>query len=121
MQKIENNKPLKYESGNYDYVSIVANKTTRILWTDFSDIEPYNRQSGLYCDGASFSMLGEPVKEKEYYREFISIKEYNSNISFGVWGFDYNSFYGSVRFGLSIKKEKVDEFILKLRNVINKL
>lgn len=111
---------LKYEPGSYDYISIVADKTTRTLWTDYQNIEPYNRQSGLYCDGASFSSLGKPVVEKEGYREFHAIDQYDSNICFGMWGYRFNDFYGSVTFGMSIKKDLVDEFILELRKIINK-
>lgn len=111
---------LEYKSGNYDYISIVADKTARILWTDYKNIEPYNRQSGLYCDGASFGSLGSPVVEKEEYREFHAIDQYDSNICFAVWGYRFNDFYGSVTFGMSIKKDLVDEFIVELRKIINK-
>lgn len=89
-------KPLKYEGGSYDYVSIVAPTTKRILWTDYSQTEPYNRHGGLYCSGASFESLGLPVIEKEYYREFVATDKYKSNITFGVWGYRYNDFYGCV-------------------------
>lgn len=111
---------LKYEGGSYDYISVKTDQTKRILWTDYKNEEPYNRQSGLYCDGASFEMLGSPVVEKEDYREFVDEGKFPSNISFGVWGFRYNDFYGSITFGISIKKEMVDEFIQKLRIIISK-
>lgn len=117
---IDDPKKLKYESGSYDYVSVKTDKTKRILWTDYKDIEPYNRQSGLYCDGASFESLGAPIIEKKDYREFIDEGNFKSNISFGVWGFRYNDFYGSISFGICIKKELVDEFIQKLRVIISK-
>jgi hypothetical protein len=116
----DDRKKLKYESGSYDFISVKTDQTKRILWTDYKDIEPYNRQSGLYCDGVSFEYLGKPVVEKPDYREFIDDGKYPSNISFGVWGFSYNDFYGSITFGISIKRDLVDEFILKLRNIINK-
>lgn len=111
---------LKYESGSYDYVDMRTEQTTRILWTDYKNIEPYNRQSGLYCDGASFSMLGKPVVEKENYREFVAIDKYHGNISFPIWGFKYNEVYGSVHFGICLKKNLVDDFVSKLRNIIGK-
>lgn len=111
---------LKYQSGSYDFVSIRSDKTKRILWTDYQDIEPYNRQSGLYCDGASFDMLGEPVYQCSDYREFNVTDNYLNNISFAIWGYSYNDFYKSIEFGLVIEKDKVDEFIIKLRKIIGK-
>lgn len=113
-------KALKYEGGSYDYVSIVATTTKRILWTDYSQTEPYNRQGGLYCDGSSFESLGIPVVSKPDYREFVATDKYRSNITFGVWGYRFNDFYGSVTFGICIKTELVDEFINLLRVIINK-
>lgn len=110
---------LKYKPNSYDYISIKC-KTKRILWTDYKNIEPYDRQSGLYCDGASFECLGNPVLEKNEYREFVAEDKFEHNLMFGVWGFSFNDFYGSVQFGLCIKKELVDEFIQKLRKIINK-
>jgi hypothetical protein len=113
-------KPLKYESGSHDYVSIIAPTTKRILWTDYSQTEPYNRQGGLYCSGSSFESLGFPVIEKPDYREFVATDKYPSHITFGVWGYRYNDFYGCVTFGICIKNELVDEFINLLRTIINK-
>jgi len=110
----------KYESGSYDYISIKSDCTTKILWTDYSDVEPYNRNGGLYCDGASFEHLGSPIIEKKEYREFYSKRTYNTNISFAVWGYKFNDFYKSITFGLCIEKEKVEEFLSKLRSIINK-
>ncbi|GAB2539722.1 hypothetical protein [Rufibacter soli] len=110
----------KYESGNYDYVSVKANQTTIFLWTDYKDIEPYNRNGGLYGDGSSFDFLGKPVIEKDDYREFISRSEHMSNISFAVWGYSFNNFYNTVRFGLCIKTDKVEEFLISLRTLIGK-
>lgn len=110
----------KYERGGYDYVHIMADSTTRILWTDYSDTEPYNRQCGLYCDGSSFESLGDPVLEKNTYREFIATDERKSNTCFGVWGYLFNDFYGSIRFGICLKTDKVGEFVEKLRKIIGK-
>lgn len=110
---------LTYKSGIYDYISIISNSTRRILWTDYKNIEPYNRNSGLYCDGASFESLGTPINHSTY-REFDSSDNYTSNISLGLWGFDYNDFYGFVTFGIVLKNEDVDEFIKQLRIIINK-
>lgn len=110
---------LKYESGEYDYISIECN-TKRLLWTDYSDVEPYNRQSGLYCGGMSFDMLGPPIFQCEEYREFQNKDKFQSNICFAVWGFDYNDFYNCVRFGICVKIEKVDSFLIKLRKIIGK-
>ena len=113
-------KQLKYEGGSYDYVSIVAPTTKRILWTDYSQTEPYNRQGGLYCSGSSFESLGFPVVQKADYREFVATDKYRSNITFGVWGYRYNDFYGCVTFGICIKTELVDEFVNLLRTIIDK-
>lgn len=120
VDSVDKAQSLKYESGSYDYVSIVAKPTQYILWTDFSETEPYNRQSGLYCSGMSWKILGEPVVVKSDYREFQYLANYSSNICFGVWGYNYNSFYGCVRFGLCIKNEDVETFMRKLRAIIGK-
>jgi hypothetical protein len=109
----------KYEGGGYDYVSVKCD-TRRILWTDYSETEPYNRQSGLYCGGMSFDMLGNPLIETETYREFQCKDSYESNISFAVWGFRFNDFYKCVRFGICIKNESVDQFIADIREIIGK-
>jgi len=110
---------LKYESGSYDFISIRC-KQRNILWTDYEEIEPYNRQSGLYCGGASFSHMGLPVKETNRYREFNFKYDCPSNISFGVWGFSYNDYYQTVQFGICLKKDEVDLFIERLRKIIDK-
>lgn len=120
VKSVEEEKELKYESGSYDYIHIQSDSTRRILWTDYKDTEPYNRNSGLYCDGASFKMLGEPVKTLPEYREFDVTHSYLNNICFGVWGYHYNDFYNCVTFGLAIETNKVNEFIEKLRKLINK-
>lgn len=121
---------LKYERGNYDYISVGYDKCNYILWTDYENIEPYNRQSGLYCDGMSFRYLGNPVVEKPSYREFNVVLPHHvhqsevgvlyPNSSFALWGFTYNNFWNSVRFGLAIKTEDVEVFIVELRKILNK-
>lgn len=116
----EEEKVFKYESGSYDYISTKTKSTTDILWTDYQNIEPYNRQSGLYANGSSFKSLGNPVLEKEGYREFISKHVYEGNVCFAVWGYRFNTFYESITFGICLKTEKVDEFISKLRTLIGK-
>jgi len=121
IKEYEKEYTFKYEErGECDYISVVYVNTTRILWTDYENIEPYNRNSGLYCDGASFEHLGSPIIEKDEYREFYKTSEYGGNLCFAVCGFNYNDFYKTVRFGMCIENSKVDEFILKLRNIINK-
>lgn len=111
---------LEYKPGNYDFVSITESRDRRILWTDFSDVEPYNRQSGLYCGGMSWEILGAPVRVTDTYREFQHDHRGEWNIAFAVWGFDYNDYYGSVRFGIVIPTNKVDEFISRIREIIGK-
>ena len=117
---VDENVAFKYESGSYDYISILTTEIADILWTDYKDIEPYNRQGGLYCDGSGFAHLGEPVVKKKDYREFYKVTKTKANITFGVWGFNYNSFYGQVRFGMCIKKDKVDKFVTEIRKIIGK-
>ena len=95
-------------------------KNTNILWTDFEKIEPYNRHGCFYCDGASFDNLGEPIFQNDFYREFISTSYFNHNISFSIYEFNYNTYYKSIRFGLCIEENKTEEFIAKLRKLINK-
>ena len=116
----EEEKVFKYESGSYDYISTKTKSTTDILWTDYQNIEPYNRQSGLYANGSSFKSLGNPILEKEDYREFVAKHVYNQNACFAVWGYRFNDFYESITFGICLKTEKVDEFISKLRTLIGK-
>lgn len=111
---------LKYLPGDYDYISIISDKLTKILWTDYSEIEPFNRQGCFYCDGASFESLGEPILKTEKYREFYSIDEYVHNISFAIWYFTYNTIFKSIKFSLCIEENKTEEFIQKLRKLINK-
>lgn len=110
----------KYEAGNYDYVSVRPDRTTRILWTDYADIEPYDRQGGLWCEGATFSSLGSPVVERNTYREFVATSPYLGSISLALWGYRFNDFYKSVNFGVCIKTDRVDDFILRLRGIIGK-
>lgn len=110
----------KYKSGSYDYVSVKVKTTENILWTDYKDIEPYNRQGGLYANGSSFESLGKPIIEKEDYREFQSKHSYMRNVSFAVWGYGYNDFYNSISFGICLKTENVNIFISELRTIIGK-
>jgi len=114
--------PLKYESGSYDYVSVTCNYNQLILWTDYKDIEPYNRQSVLYAEGFSFESLGAPVKQEKNYREFHYKNSQLStwSASYAVWGYSYNDIYSTVRLSMSIDAEKVEEFIQKLRVLIGK-
>lgn len=120
VEEFEEPVDFKYAGGSYDFITVKTKSIKNILWTDYENIEPYNRQGGLYANGCSFSRLGKPVLEKKEYREFVSSGDYKINISFAVWGFDYNEFYGSVRFGLCIKSENVDTFISELRKIIDK-
>lgn len=84
IDSFDENVSFKYERGNYDYISVITKSGRYILWTDYEYIEPYNRQGGLYCDGATFSYLGEPVKETETYREFDKSYIGKGSISFDV-------------------------------------
>jgi hypothetical protein len=123
----EENYYLDYSKERSGYLSIDC-KTRCILWTDFQDIEPYKRQSGLYCDGATFERLGAPVREEfgslenpnKNYREFDAVNPYNGNISFCTSSFSYNDYYGSVSFGLCVLNEDVEPFLAELRQLIDK-
>lgn len=117
---VEEPQKLGYKKGGYDYVSILSDSTRTILWTDHSDTEPYNRQGGLYGGGVSFDMLGEPLVDTPEYREFQRTSEIFCNMSKPVWGFTYNNFYKTVKFGLSIKNENVEEFISSVRLILEK-
>lgn len=122
----EENYHLEYKERS-QFLSINC-KTRRILWTDFQEIEPYKRQSGLYCDGDSFDSLGAPVREvfgslenpDKNYREFDAVNPSNGNISFTIDSFNYNNYYGSVRFGLCVLNEDVEPFLTELRQLIDK-
>lgn len=120
VESFENPIIFKYESGPYDFISVKSKSIQNILWTDYKDIEPYNRQSGLYANGSSFESLGNPILEKEDYREFYSKHDYKVNVSFAVFGFRYNDFYNCITFGMCIKTDKVNEFISELRTIIGK-
>lgn len=120
---VESEQPvlLKYESGSYDYISCKIAQDEKILWTDFKDIEPYNRQGGLYANGASFASFGAPISVTKEYREFYSKFDNRCYLSsFPVWGFSYNDFYGSVKFGICLERENVEPFINQLRSIIGK-
>lgn len=120
IEVVEKDLEFKYEPRNYDYVDVVTSKTRNILWTDYENIEPYNRQSGLYCNGASFESLGAAKIEKGHYREFDSTIECSRNEMFAVWGYSFNNFYNSIQFGICIETKNVDEFVSKLRTIIGK-
>jgi hypothetical protein len=110
---------LKYLSRNYDYVAISSKKETCILWTDYQDIQPYNRQSCFYV-GRSFQTLGEPKVKKEDYREFYFESKKLQSMSLPVWGFQHNKTYDEVKFGMCIETQNVDLFISELRKILEK-
>ena len=118
IHEIHNPKPLKYDPNNYDNLSIVSNGKRIILWTDFSDTEPYNRQSHFYVPHSFSDML--LTKTEKNYREFILEREGKRNISFAINGFRYNSVWKHVEFGICVKKDDAEIFISKLRNLLNK-
>lgn len=112
-------KDLSYSSGNYDYVDTATKSNQIILWTDYSNEQPYNRHGCSYV-GYSFETLGEPVVKAKKYREFNKKFDYQSNICFPIWGFKYNKFYGHVAFGICLENKNVEEFVYQLRVILNK-
>lgn len=112
-------KDLSYSPGNYEYVDTTTQSTQVILWTDYVNEQPYNRQGCVYV-GHSFESLGDAVVSKKHYREFNKKSDYQSNICFAIWGFKYNNFYGQVTFGICLEKENVDVFVDELRKIIDK-
>lgn len=110
----------KYKENNHDYISIKTKTHRHIVWIDYDTTEPYNRNGSLYCNGASWKSLGNAIKETPDYREFDIKSDYISNCCFAIWGFSYNSYWNSVKFGLCIETEKVDKFINALKAIINK-
>lgn len=110
---------LRYSSVGYDYVGICSKKETCILWTDYQDIQPYNRQSCFYV-GRSFQTLGEPKVKKEDYREFYLESKRLQSMSLPIWGFKHNKTYNEVRFGMCIETKNVDLFISELRKILKK-
>lgn len=107
---------LSYESDSYDYVSVNSNGKT-ILFTDYREEEPYNRQSIFYV-GYSWSSLS-LVNETNQFREFETANQPNGG-SFPVWGFSFNDFWNTIQFGICLQTEKAEEFMTKLRNLLNK-
>lgn len=109
---------LKYlERGDYEYVSILTNKEETILWTDFSETQPFNRQAPFYV-GHDWSRLN-LIKTTPTYREF-DVTPHPSNVSFGVYGFYFNPYWFKVQFGICLKAEDKDAFISKLRYFLGK-
>lgn len=110
-------KTLEYKSGDYDYLTIFTKAEEHILWTDFATTQPFDRQAPFYVPFAWSSL--NLIKETPVYREF-TMTPFASNISFGVWGFDYNKYWYKVNFGICIKAEDKDAFLSKLRYFLGK-
>lgn len=114
LQEVNLDEPvmIKFEEGMF--VSITTSQVRKVLWTDYKNIEPYNRQGGLYADGASFESLGDPIIEKDDYRVYDRTIVYNGHISFGLPNNRYNEFWKSVKIGTVVKNEDVDAFIKEI-------
>lgn len=107
---------LSAKSGNYDFITIRTNYDHYIAWTDFSTIEPFNRQSPFYVPFSFKSMVRTKVTE-QYQELQITTK---SNISFGLCAFSYNSYWKTVRFAMCIEANKLEEVLSKLKLILNK-
>ncbi len=107
---------LKYEKGSYQYVTLETGCEKTILWTDFSNTEPFNRQSPFYV-GFGFRSLT-LVKTEPEYREYYLQRP--ARISFGVYTFQYNPYWEHVHFGLCISAEHEEEFMKQLRELLGK-
>lgn len=109
---------LEYQEGRYDYITITLQKEEIVLWTDFSDNEPFNRRGCLYIPHRFNSL--QLVNKTNKYREFIYNREGKYNISFGISWFHYNSFWKQVDFGICVKNSDAEIFISKLRKLLDK-
>jgi hypothetical protein len=114
---LEEERVMCYEKGSYVYMSIESD-VKRILWTDFEETEPFNRQGAFYVPNRFSDMT--LVKTTEDYREYIYERKEHGRIHFGVWGFTYNDLWKNLKFGLCLKKEQEEEFISKLKELLNK-
>ncbi len=118
--KLEESITLKYKEGEYDYISLLQESSTAYLFTDYSNEQPYNRQGGLYCNGWSWANL-ELVEETEEYRYFTGNSNYSVNSSFAIWGFSYNNYWNTLKFGIIIPIEAEPEFIIELLKIITRV
>lgn len=111
---------LKYKSGSYDYVGAELEAEQVILFTDDSDVEPFNRQSPFYVP-YSFKSLT-PMENNgldKRYRVF-SYFQSNGNLSWSIPGFKYNEVWETVRFGICLDRDKAEEFVRRLLILIGK-
>jgi hypothetical protein len=95
----------------------VINRYTT-LWTDFSTTDPYNRSAPVYI-GVSFDEL-ELLGQTEDYREFITKKKDDKYNREQLNDPHYRESSGLVIFGLCIAKENKDQFLERLRILIDK-
>lgn len=118
----ENHKPeefLSYKEGSSDYVRVTTLREKTILFTDFSDTQPFNRQGGLYVPHRWERMS--LVKTTPLYREFECNSEFSGGCSsFHVNGFKYNEYWKSVTFGICVIEKDANTFISEFRALINK-
>lgn len=102
------------EKGDNVWVTTRNKKT--LLWTDYSATDPCNRQEPFYA-GLFFNMMQFNYSTGSY-REFEYIGDNNSYIN--INGFEYNSFWKIISFGICLETKNVDEFLVNLRKLSNK-
>lgn len=89
-----------------------------ILWTDFSNMEPYDRQGAFYLGMRLRSM--ELTKSTNSYREYVFESSKISKQSLPVRGFYYNETRMDVQFAICIKPEQTNQYITELRKLLKK-
>lgn len=109
----------EYKHDTYIYISVSGTQKT-ILWTDYVDEQPFDRQSYTIYVPIPFSDFGNPVVEKPDYREFIYDDTEEKERGIRVDGFTHRPYSSHVRFGFCIETDKVEEFMTKLRQIMCK-
>ncbi len=109
----------EYKHDNYIYISVSGTQKT-ILWTDYVDEQPFDRQSYTIYVPIPFSYFGNAVVEKPDYREFIYDDTEEKERGIHINGFTHSPYSPHVCFGFCIETDKVEEFMTKLRQIMCK-
>lgn len=97
---------LSYKERNKEYVSIQYNMEHVMYWTHDFVGEPYNRQGTGYVP-YSWKSFGEPCGSHQGITLY-ELYRTGGNISFPVWGFSVNNFWGNVTFGMVVDADDVE-------------
>jgi hypothetical protein len=111
---------IKYESGNYDYVGAELEAEQVILFTDDSDVEPFNRQGPFYVPYSfkNLTPMDNNGLDKKY--RVFSYFQSGSNLNWAIPGFKYNEVWKIVTFGICLDRDKAEEFVRRLLILIGK-